>query len=118
MRRGSDFSETFRHGARGASRRLVVHVRPAGTDDDRDPEDTLVGLVVGRGVGDAVRRNTVKRRVRHLMAERVHQLPARSRVVVRALLPAAGASSAELGADLDGALSRAVRKAAPGRSPG
>jgi ribonuclease P protein component len=38
------------------------------------------------------------------MRERLHLLPAGSTIVVRALPAAAGASSAELGADLDAAL--------------
>lgn len=59
---------------------------------------------MGKKVGNAVVRNQVKRRLRHLVAERIDQVPAR--LVVRALPAAAGVSSRELGADLDVALNR------------
>jgi ribonuclease P protein component len=67
-------------------------------------EAPRVGFVVSRTVGGAVGRNAVRRRLRHLMRERLHLLPPGSTLVVRALPAAAGASSAELSADLDAAL--------------
>jgi ribonuclease P protein component len=57
-------------------------------------------------VGVAVVRNLVKRRLRHLMRERLTQLPAGSLVVVRALPGAGDADHAQLARDLDAALSR------------
>ena len=65
-----------------------------------------VGFVVAKSVGPAVTRNRVKRRLRHLMRERIHTLPGGSLLVVRAL-PAAGAvSSRDLAGDLDRCLER------------
>jgi ribonuclease P protein component len=55
-------------------------------------------------------RHRVTRRLRHLVAARLDTLPAGSMLVVRALPPAATASSAELAADLDSGLRTAVRK--------
>jgi ribonuclease P protein component len=46
----------------------------------------------------------VQRRLRHLLRDRLDVLAPATLVVVRALAPAAGASSAELAADLDSAL--------------
>jgi ribonuclease P protein component len=63
---------------------------------------------VGRSVGNAVVRNTVRRRLRHLMRERLADLPGGADMVVRALLPAATVSSAVLADDLDRALARLV----------
>lgn len=62
---------------------------------------STVGLVVSKAVGGSVVRTRVKRRLRHLCAARLDLLPAGSEMVLRALPPAAAASSAELGADLD-----------------
>jgi ribonuclease P protein component len=62
--------------------------------------------VVGRTVGGSVVRHRVQRQLRHLMRSRLATLPARSLVVVRALPSSAGASSAALRDDLDGALRR------------
>lgn len=63
-----------------------------------------VGFVVSKAVGNAVIRHRVTRRLRHLMRSRLELLPAGTLVVVRALPPAATASSAELGKDLDEAM--------------
>jgi ribonuclease P protein component len=63
-------------------------------------------------VGNAVTRNAVKRRLRHLLGERLAGLPAGAELVVRALPAAAEASSVDLGADLDRALERTLPEAA------
>jgi ribonuclease P protein component len=74
--------------------------------------------VVARTVGGAVIRNRVRRRLRHLMAPRLARLPAGSRVVVRALPPAAAASGPELATDLDAALDRCLAATpVPTRAP-
>jgi ribonuclease P protein component len=65
-----------------------------------------VGLVVGKAVGNAVQRNRVKRRLRHLLRERLATLPDGADLVVRALPAAETATSVELGSALDKALSR------------
>jgi ribonuclease P protein component len=65
-----------------------------------------VGFVVSKAVGNSVVRHRVSRRLRHLMADRIGTLPTSYTLVVRALPSSAGASSSELGADLDGALRR------------
>lgn len=55
-------------------------------------------------------RHRVSRRLRHLLVPRLASLPAGACVVVRALPPAAAATSAELGSDLDASLRGALRK--------
>lgn len=100
LREGSAFARTVRSGARAGSRSVVCHVS-AGDDATR------VGFIVPRSVGNAVTRNRVKRRLRHLMRERVDALDALT-VVVRALPRAAQASSGELARDLDHALAKAA----------
>lgn len=61
---------------------------------------------MSKAVGGAVVRNKVKRRLRHLMRERVDLLPPGSLVVVRALPGAGDADHAQLAQDLDAALQR------------
>jgi len=65
-----------------------------------------VGFVVSRAVGNAVVRNRVKRRLRHLVLEHLTSLPGSAVLVVRALPAAAAARSAELDADLARCLER------------
>ena len=76
-----------------------------------------VGFVVSRAVGGAVVRNRVARRLRHLVRPRLQQLPPGTLLVIRALPPAATATSAELAMDLDAVLRRLrladVQRAAP-----
>lgn len=85
----------------------MVHLQEP-TSEPQQP--ALVGFVVSKAVGGAVQRNQVKRRLRHLMLERLSAVGAGARVVVRALPAARGASSAELAADLDRALNSAQRR--------
>ena len=68
-----------------------------------------MGMVVSKAVGNAVTRNRVKRRLRHLAAEQLDRTPSGTDVVVRALPPAA-LPAATLGSDLDAAWTTGLRK--------
>jgi ribonuclease P protein component len=105
MRSSEDYRVTVRRGAKAARPTLVAHVVLPGVADGGS--STLIGFVVNRGVGSAVVRNRVKRRLRHLMRNRVSDVPAGSRIVIRALPAANAAASTTLSHDLDEALSRA-----------
>ena len=85
---------------------MVVHLATSSVLPVGEP--ARVGFVVGRAVGGAVIRNRVRRRLRHLARVLVPRLPESSELVVRALPPAAGLSSAELGADLARCVDRVV----------
>jgi ribonuclease P protein component len=98
-----DFRSTIRRGVRVGRPTLVLHVGPSGTDGVR------VGMVVSKAVGNAVTRNRVKRRLRHLATAELGRTPPGTDVVVRALPPAATAGPA-LGADLASAWTTALRR--------
>lgn len=109
MRRSADFSRTVRDGARAGRRSLVVHLAAG------EPGVPVVGFVVPRSVGGAVVRNRVKRRLRALVRERLSSFGQAESLVVRALPAAADATFEALGADLDGAMRTARRRAEPSR---
>ncbi|GLF96753.1 hypothetical protein SYYSPA8_20670 [Streptomyces yaizuensis] len=61
---------------------------------------------MSKAVGGAVVRNQVKRRLRHLIRDRLAELPPGSLVVVRALPGAGDADHEQLARDLDAAFQR------------
>ncbi|MFG1948345.1 ribonuclease P protein component [Nonomuraea sp. NPDC048826] len=104
MRRGDDFQTAIKRGKRAGRPTLVVHLAVSGE------ETPLVGFVVSRAVGGAVVRNKVKRRLRHLVRERLDRLPRGSLLVVRANPPAASARYEHLAAELDSSLDRLLKR--------
>ncbi|HET9898711.1 MAG TPA: ribonuclease P protein component [Streptosporangiaceae bacterium] len=97
MRRKTDFTVALRCGSRFGRPLLVGHLKVrAGAD-----EPPRVGFVVSRAVGQAVVRNQVRRRLRHLAAGYLHSLPRGSLLVLRANPQAATARQADLAAELD-----------------
>lgn len=111
-----EFGSVVRRGRRAGRPRLVVHALSAESLIESSVKSALptrsgpatarVGFVVSKAVGNSVVRHRVTRRLRHQMAERLGTLPPGYSLVVRALPASAGASSGELGVDLDAALSR------------
>src|SRR5580658_879488 len=97
MRRRTDFTTATRRGRRVGRSLLVGHlIVRAGVD-----EQPKVGFIVSRAVGQAVVRNQVRRRLRHLAAGYLHELPRGSLLVLRANPGAATARQADLAAELD-----------------
>jgi ribonuclease P protein component len=101
---GASFHQAVRAGRRAGSRTVVVHLVDAEAEVAGGP--SRVGFVVSKAVGNAVVRNRVKRRLRHLARAHVSSLPGSAVLVVRALPAAADASYAELGTDLARCLDR------------
>jgi ribonuclease P protein component len=105
LTRSQDFTAAMRGGRRAGRPLVVVHLRedlPTGTE----LAPAKVGFVTTKAVGNAVVRNRVRRRLRHLVSARLSTLPPGALLVVRATPAAAAASSAQLGEDLDRALVR------------
>ena len=98
-----DFSTAIRGGRRAGTRTLVLHLGDSRLDESR------VGFVVSKAVGNAVHRNRVKRRLRHVVRDRLESLPDRSLLVVRALPASSTATYDALGQDFDAAFRRVDR---------
>ncbi len=108
LRAAPDFAQTLRSGRRAGHRMLVVC--SLGATGGAEPEHPArVGFVVGRQIGGAVVRNLVRRRLQHLVADRLDRLPPGSRTVVRALPGVDRLRYAELGRELDRLLARTSR---------
>ena len=110
LRDSDAFRRTVRFGRRAGSAALVTHLlvgEPSGAEPAR------VGFVVSKAVGNAVVRNRVRRRLRHLVAPLVGTLPPGSELVIRALPASASMDSAELGTELARCLERARRADSP-----
>jgi ribonuclease P protein component len=106
LTRPDGFRHAVRNGRRAGSRTVVVHAALPAAGGGSPAE---VGLVVSKAVGNAVVRNRVKRRLRHLARDHVAALPDDALVVIRAQGAAAAASYQELGSDLDRCLTRVLR---------
>lgn len=107
---------TVRRGKRAGRSRMVVHYLPAtcgpqssGVQLSDPHQSPRVAFAVNRAVGGSVVRHRVIRRLRHVVMAHLDRLPAGSTMVVRALPPAALASSADLDRDLVSLLSKVVK---------
>jgi ribonuclease P protein component len=96
----------MRRGRRAGRPLLSAHLV---VREDR-PAPARVGFVVSRAVGIAVVRNRVRRRLRHLMRERIGWFPEGSLLVIRAHRAAADARQRDLAADLDLVLGTLLRR--------
>ena len=125
MHHSKDFRRTTKRGIRVSRPTLVVHAEHviddvvSGMDGVRRPRQRI-GFVVSGALGNAVTRNRVKRRLRHLAAAHVAETPVGTDIVVRAL-PRAATAPDEVPTDLGSAWYEAVSRLAsrrPDRSGG
>lgn len=113
----ADFRRAMRKGTRAGTATLVVHV--AARTDLVLCGGPRFGLIVSKQVGNAVTRHAVSRKLRQVCRADVDKLERAHDVVVRALPPAAEATSDQLAADYRSALGRALKKQArKNRAPG
>lgn len=106
MRRRTDFTAAIRGGSRYGRPLLVGHLLVR----DGCDEPPKAGFIVSRAVGEAVMRNKVRRRLRHLVAGYLHSLPGGSLLVLRANPLTATAGQAALAAELDVVVKTLLRR--------
>jgi ribonuclease P protein component len=110
MRRRDEFTLAVRRGRRAGRPNLVLHLL-SGADPEADIKAGIkaapvAGFIVAKTVGNAVVRNKVRRRLRHIVRAHVHRLPAGSLLVVRANPRAATAHHDELVEDFEAGIQR------------
>lgn len=116
LRRSAEFATAIRTGRKAGRGAVIVHltIPPHSTDEPASAPGAAsatptarAGFVVSKAVGGAVVRNRVRRRLSHLVRERLDPLPPGTTLVIRALPAAAGRPYPQLGRDLDEAIAAA-----------
>ncbi|KTR53796.1 ribonuclease P protein component [Curtobacterium oceanosedimentum] len=122
--RGDDYRSVVRRGRRSATAHVVVSVvrrpsggapRGAGSPEAVAPgpdDPTRFGFIVAKTVGNAVVRNTIRRRLKAIAHELLTEVPTGHDVVIRALPAAAQAGWPTLLEDVSRSFARGVEKAA------
>lgn len=105
LTRADDYRRTVR-GRRLVSTNTIVYIA-----DRRDRGPSRFGFIVGRSVGNAVIRNTIRRRLRAVCFELVSSTATGFDVVVRALPSSREASWATLQGEVSRAMGRGTVRA-------
>ena len=107
LRTATDFSATVRSGVRNERRNVVLYTAAIAAD-----EPSRIGFIVSKGVGNAVVRNLVKRRLREAGAASLREYSTGFAIVVRALPASASASWDQLLSDYNAALAATMTRLA------
>lgn len=99
--RGIDYRTIVRRGSRRAGELHIVHVIDTG--ESRPPR---FGFIVSKAVGNAVTRNTVRRRLKAICLEATPRLRMGTDIVIRAFPSSAGADYSRLQHDVVRGLER------------
>ncbi|RBY80868.1 ribonuclease P protein component [Geodermatophilus sp. TF02-6] len=113
LRRRPEFTAVVRSGRRAGRPTMVLHYLPERSVPSTPGDAGAVGgpragFVVSRAVGNSVVRHRVTRRLRAVVRDELHRLPASADLVVRARPEAATATSADLRRDLAAGLDRVL----------
>ena len=100
--RADDYRNTVRRGRKSGTAHSVVYVRR------RDDDAVRFGFIVAKTVGNAVARNTVRRRLKHVCHDILPGVPPGTDVVVRALPGSLDVPWSTLLRDISGVVDKVV----------
>ena len=100
--RADDYRNTVRRGRKSGTAHSVVYVRR------RDDDLVRFGFIVAKTVGNAVARNTVRRRLKHVCHDILPEVPPGTDVVVRALPGSLDVPWSTLLRDISGVVDKVV----------
>ena len=100
--RADDYRNTVRRGRKSGTAHSVVYVRRRYDDQVR------FGFIVAKTVGNAVARNTVRRRLKHVCHDILPGVPPGTDVVVRALPGSLDVPWSTLLRDISGVVDKVV----------
>ncbi|TFD47767.1 ribonuclease P protein component [Cryobacterium frigoriphilum] len=106
---GSDYKEVVRRGVRVVGPHIVTYLRRSTTALGPDAPARF-GFIVAKNVGNAVRRNRVRRRLKAASFLLVGAVPPGTDIVFRALPAANAAEWSELTAEISRGVTNAVTK--------
>lgn len=101
--RADDYRNTVRRGRKSATAHSVVYVRR------RDDDAIRFGFIVAKTVGNAVVRNTVRRRLKGVCHELLPGMPAGTDIVIRSLPGSLDVSWSTLLKDISGVVDKVVK---------
>ena len=101
--RADDYRNTVRRGRKSGTAHSVVYVRR------RDDDAVRFGFIVAKAVGNAVARNTVRRRLKHVCHDLLPGVPPGTDVVIRALPGSLDVPWSTLLTDISGVVDESVR---------
>ncbi len=93
IRTGKEYNNIYKLGKKMGGRYLLIYLRPSPLDVSR------FGIVVSKKVGNAVRRNRVKRQIREIIRHNKDKLKGRCNIVVIARHKIFGTSYKDLEKD-------------------
>ena len=100
----TDFRLAMRKGRKAVTAHTFIHVVKVGD------AETRFGFIVSKVVGNAVKRNVVKRRLREIGAEFIDSVPTGYIVVIRPVAGAADLTWSELHAEVAPAIRKVTAK--------
>jgi ribonuclease P protein component len=106
---GSDYKEVVRRGVRVVGPHIVTYMRRSISASSPDAPARF-GFIVAKNVGNAVRRNRVRRRLKAASFALLDTVPAGTDIVFRALPAANTVAWCELAAEINAGVSQAVSK--------
>ena len=114
---GSDYQGVVRRGVRIVGAHTVLYVRKSSAQPDAVAGPVRFGFIVAKNVGNAVKRNLVRRRLKAVTFDLLSTVAPGTDVVIRALPSAQGAAFQTLGDEVQRSLARpqAARKSSSGR---
>ena len=114
---GSDYQGVVRRGVRIVGAHTVLYIRKNPVQPDAGAGPVRFGFIVAKNVGDAVRRNLVRRRLKAVTFELLSAVTPGTDVVIRALPTARDAAWQTLHDEVQHSLARPlpVRKGSSNR---
>ena len=106
---GSDYKEVVRRGVRVVGPHVVTYLRHSTISPDPDAP-TRFGFIVAKNVGNAVRRNRVRRRLKAASFALLQWVPPGTDIVFRALPTSYAADWSELTSEISRGVTNAVTK--------